>query len=77
MSYPNTEKLDLIGLSCPYPIIHTQKKMRDLSIGDKLLVKVSDPSFNIDLGVYIRQSGHILLNSWKEEEASCFLLEYR
>ncbi|MBT4963311.1 MAG: sulfurtransferase TusA family protein [Francisellaceae bacterium] len=77
MFHENTEKLDLVGLKCPHPIMHTQKKMRDLNNGDKLIVQVSDPSFNIDLGVYIRQSGHMLLNSWQEKETNCFLLECR
>lgn len=76
MQHTNTEEnLDLIGMSCPYPIMHTQKKMRALACGERLLVKVSDPSFSIDLNVFVRQSGNILLNSWQEGEVIFYLLE--
>lgn len=73
----STEKLDLIGMRCPYPIMHTRKKMQSLENGNTLLVKATDPSFDIDLGVFIRQSGHILRCSWSKGGVSFYLIESR
>lgn len=70
----STDKLDLVGLSCPQPIMHTRKKVYDLSKGDTLLVKASDPSFSIDLGVFIRQSSHTLLESWSKDGIGHYLI---
>lgn len=69
--------LDVSGLRCPIPIIRTKLSISKLTNGEKLLVIATDPSFTVDCNVFIRQTGHLLLNSWQEDEKLCFILERR
>ncbi len=67
--------LDACGLRCPIPIIRTKLSISKLTNGQKLLVKVTDPSYQLDCMVFVRQTGHILLQSWQEDEKYCYLLQ--
>lgn len=70
------QQLDTSGLRCPIPIMQTKYKISKLTHGERLLVIATDPSFEIDFMVFIRQSGHILLNSWQEGEKFFFVLQH-
>jgi TusA-related sulfurtransferase len=67
-------KLDTTGLYCPFPIAQTKQIISKLENKKKLLVITSDPSFDIDCRVYIRQSGNKLLKSWQEDKKFYYLL---
>jgi tRNA 2-thiouridine synthesizing protein A len=67
-------KLDTTGLYCPIPIAKTKQIISELTSKEKLLVITSDPSFDIDCKVYIRQSGNKLLKSWQEGRDFYYLL---
>lgn len=67
--------LDASGLRCPIPIIRTKLYISKLTNGGKLLVIVSDPSYKVDCMVFIRQTGHLLLQSWQEGEKFYYLLQ--
>lgn len=68
--------LDVSGLRCPIPIIRTKLSISKLTNGEKLLVIVSDPSYKVDCMVFIRQTGHLLLQSWQEGEKFYYLLQH-
>ena len=67
-------KLDTTGLHCPLPIAKTKQTISKLENEKKLLVITTDPSFDIDCKVYIRQSGNKLLKSWQEDKKFYYLL---
>ncbi len=68
--------LDASELRCPIPIIRTKSYMSKLTKGQILLVVVTDPSYLIDCEVYIRQSGHSLLQTWQEEDKYFYRLQH-
>ena len=67
--------LDACNMRCPFPIIQTKTNFSKLTKGQKLLVVVTEPSYAIDCQVFIRQSGHLLLQSWQEGEKFYFLMQ--
>ena len=68
-------KLDTSGLHCPLPIAHTKQIISKLGNNQVLLVITTDPSFDIDCKVYIRQSGNKLLKSWLDGKKFYYLLQ--
>ena len=67
-------KVDTTGLYCPLPIAKTKQAISELASQKRVLVVTSDPSFDIDCKVYIRQSGNKLLKSWQEGKEFYYLL---
>ncbi len=57
------------------PIMLTKQEISKLTSGKKLLVITSDQSYSVDCHVFIRQTGHLLLNSWREGEKFYYLLQ--
>ncbi|WP_354484013.1 FAD-dependent oxidoreductase [Paenibacillus sp. PvP094] len=55
------EELDVCGLSCPGPLIQVKQKMDQLSDGETLRVKASDPGFYEDVKAWAGMSGAALL----------------
>jgi tRNA 2-thiouridine synthesizing protein A len=72
---PDDWQLDTSGLRCPIPIMRTKREISKLTFGAKLLVIATDPSFKLDCLVFARQTGHLLLQSWQEDEKFYFLLQ--
>lgn len=70
----NYQTLDLTGHKCPWLLAETKKKMLELSDQDKLLVITTDPSFKLDLGVYLRQTGYNLDDTWQDGDKLYSLL---
>mgnify|MGYP005615988283 FL=1 len=71
----SARRLDTSGLRCPVPIMRTKREISKLTSGEKLLVIATDPSFKVDCLVFIRQTGHMLLNSWQEGDKFYYLLQ--
>jgi tRNA 2-thiouridine synthesizing protein A len=57
------EVLDSRDVSCPLPIIQTAQAMADLTSGQTLLVKASDPGFEPDIKAWATRTGNPLLSS--------------
>lgn len=55
------EELDVCGLSCPGPLIQVKQKMDQLSDGETLRVKASDPGFYEDVKAWAAMSGSALI----------------
>lgn len=67
--------LDTSGLRCPIPIMQTKQEISKLTNGSNLLIVATDPSYYLDCQVFIRQTGHILLQSWQEGEKFYYLMQ--
>nr|WP_317452005.1 DsrE/DsrF/DrsH-like family protein [Paenibacillus sp. 37] len=55
-------ELNVCGLSCPGPLIQVKQKMDQLSNGETLRVKASDPGFYEDVKAWATMSGSTLLH---------------
>ena len=72
----NTEDIyDLRGLNCPLPVLKTQKRMRDLAVGAQLWIETSDPLAVIDIPNFVRERGHVLVESHAVDGGHRFLLQ--
>ena len=59
-------KLDCFGLLCPMPIIETQKKIKEMEVGQILEVVSTDEGIKEDMPAWCRLTGHEYLGI-KEE----------
>jgi tRNA 2-thiouridine synthesizing protein A len=50
--------LDCIGALCPTPIIELSKAVRELSSGERLILKADDPATKSDLLAWSRMTGN-------------------
>ena len=59
-------KLDCFGLLCPMPIIETQKKIREMHVGQVLEVVSTDEAVKEDMPSWCRLTGNEFLGIEKE-----------
>lgn len=69
------QELDARGLNCPLPILRTKKALKDLSTGDILKVRATDPGSVKDFEAYASQSGDELLEHSEEGGEYTFFLK--
>lgn len=55
--------LDATGLFCPEPVMMLHKKIREIPVGEKLLVVATDPSTTRDIPKFCHFLGHELLHT--------------
>ena len=55
--------LDASGLFCPEPVMLLHKKIREIAVGDTLIVVATDPSTTRDIPKFCHFLGHELLGS--------------
>lgn len=74
MSEPNV-RLDLRGLKCPLPALHTRRALERASAGALIEVECTDPMSVIDIPALVRQAGHQL--EGEARSASTFTFRIR
>jgi tRNA 2-thiouridine synthesizing protein A len=67
--------LNVKGLSCPLPILHTRNAMKALSAGAVIEIHSTDPASVRDFDAYCRHTGSDLLS--RREEGGVFTFEIR
>lgn len=65
-------RLDLRGLKCPLPVLHTRRALERASAGTLIEVECTDPMSVIDIPVMVRQTGHRLEAEAKSEAGFTF-----
>jgi tRNA 2-thiouridine synthesizing protein A len=60
-------KLDARRLLCPMPVIKTQNKVKELSVGDILDVICTDPGAMSDIPTWARINGHEVIETAEKE----------
>lgn len=58
----HTLNIDATGLQCPGPILKLAEGIKQIDVGDRLIVKASDPGFSSDVVVWCERTGHRLEN---------------
>ncbi|SFG11839.1 MULTISPECIES: sulfurtransferase TusA [Neptunomonas] len=64
--------LDATGLYCPEPVMMLHNKVREIDIGDVLLVLATDPSTQRDIPKFCAFLGHELVEQINESEKEIF-----
>lgn len=59
----HSHMLDATGLLCPEPVMLLHKKMREIAVGETLLVIATDPSTTRDIPKFCHFLGHALLET--------------
>jgi tRNA 2-thiouridine synthesizing protein A len=67
--------LDCSGISCPLPVIKTSKAIKEIEVGQVLLMIATDPGAPPDMEAWARQTGHQLLDSHKEDGKFLFFIK--
>ncbi len=66
-SVPVDDVLDTQGLYCPEPVMMLHSKIKDVSVGNTLLVEATDPSTQRDVPKFCLFLGHELLAQEEED----------
>jgi len=66
--------LDLTGLKCPMPALLTEKALRGMAEGERLLVTVTDALAPIDLRHVCQRGGHEFFGERTQENGARQLL---
>jgi tRNA 2-thiouridine synthesizing protein A len=67
--------LDLTGLKCPLPVLHTRKALNKLGAGERLEVHCTDPMTVIDIPTLVNETGNRLALSERRAERIVFVIE--
>lgn len=59
--------LDVTGLLCPMPIIHTSKKIKELEAGQVLEIIATDEGIKEDMPAWCKNTGHEYLGSEEDD----------
>lgn len=60
-------ELDARRMLCPMPVIKTQNKVKELTVGDILDVVCTDPGVLSDIPAWARINGHEIVETREQE----------
>lgn len=70
-------RLDLKGLKCPLPALHTRRALARVRVGAMIVVECTDPMAAIDIPHLVRQDGHELVAQQRQGELLSFQIRKR
>ncbi|HIL64173.1 MAG TPA: sulfurtransferase TusA [Porticoccaceae bacterium] len=68
------QELDARGLFCPEPVMLLHNKIREIEVGELLLLTASDPSTCRDVPKFCLYLGHELLEATQTDEEYIYLI---
>jgi tRNA 2-thiouridine synthesizing protein A len=71
------KEIDTCGLNCPLPILKAKKALADMTSGQVLQVRATDPGSVRDFEAFARQTGNALISSTTEGEQFIFRMRRR
>lgn len=69
----NTE-VDASGLQCPLPLLRLKNTLNKMQADDIVRIIATDPAAHLDIGVYVEQSGHEMMQYIKQESRHIFYI---
>ncbi|MEL6921727.1 MAG: sulfurtransferase TusA family protein [Pseudomonadota bacterium] len=54
---------NLRGLKCPLPVLKTQKRLRDIAVGERIWVETDDPLAALDVPHFCQEKAHVLVEA--------------
>ena len=67
-------ELDARGLSCPLPVLRTNKILKTLPAGSLLRVLATDAGALADIPAFCRQTGHVLVDQSSQDGLFTFVI---
>lgn len=75
MSVPAADRvLDCKGLLCPIPIVRLSKAVKELQVGQTVLLEATDPGSRPDIAAWEKQTGHEVLSTTEDNKVFRFLV---
>lgn len=68
-------EVDAIGLNCPLPLLRLKKALNEIEREKVIKIIATDPAAHLDIGVYVEQTGHALLNFQKTNGQQVFYIK--
>lgn len=62
-------ELNACGLQCPGPIMQVNNKIKELNIGDTLVVSATDPGFSADIQAWCKKTENTFVKSEKQDKS--------
>lgn len=69
------KELDARGLNCPLPILRTKKALTDMTSGQVLKIRATDPGSVKDFQAFSKQTGNTLLASDAAQDEFVFFMQ--
>ncbi|ESS68487.1 putative redox protein, regulator of disulfide bond formation [Methyloglobulus morosus KoM1] len=67
-------EVDASGLLCPLPLLRLKKALMEAQSGDVVKIIATDPAAHLDIGVYVDQTGHEMLELTRETNVQVFFI---
>ncbi|MBK8816300.1 MAG: sulfurtransferase TusA family protein [Methylococcaceae bacterium] len=67
-------EVDASGLNCPLPLLRLKKALMEVQGGDVVKIIATDPAAHLDIGVYVEQTGHQLLELTRQNNVQVFFI---
>jgi TusA-related sulfurtransferase len=74
MSYDVDQRLNVVGVCCPLPLIQLAKSVQRLQAGQTLEITGNDPIFESSVRDFCRANGHAVLQATAGDDHSVVLL---
>ena len=68
-------KLDLVGLKCPIPVLKIAKNIKEIKVGDILIVYVDDPKAENDIEELVKNIKIKVLQKIKQTHKLTYKIE--
>ena len=68
-------EVDTSGLMCPLPLLRLKKALLEINSGEVVKIIATDPAAHLDIGVYVDQCGHQLIEINRELNKQAFLIK--
>ena len=67
-------EVDASGLNCPLPLLRLKKALTEVQSGNVIKIIATDPAAHLDIGVYVDQTGHQILELTREANVQMFFI---
>jgi tRNA 2-thiouridine synthesizing protein A len=67
-------EVDARGLMCPLPLLRLKKALQALESGKVVRLLTTDPAAVLDVGVFIEQANHSLIDRQQDAGGLCFMI---
>lgn len=67
-------EVDASGLHCPLPLLRLKKAIMAMASGEVVKIVATDPAAHLDVGVYVNQAGHQMLDFVREANVQIFYI---
>ncbi len=66
--------LDCLHMMCPMPIVKVSKAIKEVAVGQTLLLIADDPGATPDIQTWTRRTGHELVTTEQDGKVQRFLI---